>query len=265
MSMADPPALAVAGSGLGYGIAIAVSILVLISTIMLASYACIRVKGNGFGRNSSGDNGVSDSYGPHRHFTTRDSIELMPAVVVGLDEPIIESYPKMVLGDSRRLPKPNEGPCSICLSGYLPQDTIRCIPYCNHCFHADCIDGWLKMNATCPLCRNSPAPSKDSTPVATPLAEVVPLAFHASFPLLEKENDPSIEECSSFSCRPERFNKHENEGRTKDNCYCHYHDVYTKRLVNRMRRSCQGFEIMQAYLKLLVKIPDVDVVGARIL
>ncbi|XP_073263933.1 putative RING-H2 finger protein ATL69 [Populus alba] len=179
MSMADPPALAVAGSGLGYGIAIAVSILVLISTIMLASYACIRVKGNGFGRNSSSDNGVTDSYGPHRHFTTRDSIELMPAVVVGLDEPIIESYPKMVLGDSRRLPKPNEGPCSICLSDYLPKDAIRCIPYCNHCFHADCIDGWLKMNATCPLCRNSPAPSKDSTPVATPLAEVVPLAFHA--------------------------------------------------------------------------------------
>jgi len=179
MSIADPPALAVAGSGLGYGIAIAVSILVLISTIMLASYACIKVKGNGLGRNSSSDSGVSDGYGPHRHFTTRDSIELTPVVVVGLHEPIIESYPKMVLGDSRRLPKPNEGPCSICLSDYLPKDTIRCIPYCNHCFHADCIDGWLKMNATCPLCRNSPAPSKDSTPVATPLAEVVPLAFHA--------------------------------------------------------------------------------------
>ncbi|KAG5249899.1 RING-H2 finger protein [Salix suchowensis] len=181
MSTANPPAPAVAGSGLGYGIAIAVSILVLISTIMLASYACIKVKGNGFGRDnrSDGDGDGDGSYGHRRHFTTRDSIELLPVVVVGLDQPIIESYPKIVLGESRRLPRPNEGPCSICLSDYLPNETIRCIPYCHHCFHADCIDGWLKMNATCPLCRNSPAPSKGSTPVATPLAEVVPLALHA--------------------------------------------------------------------------------------
>ncbi|KAJ6346805.1 hypothetical protein OIU76_003477 [Salix suchowensis] len=180
MSTANPPAPAVAGSGLGYGIAIAVSILVLISTIMLASYACIKVKGNGFGRDNRSDgDGDDGSYGHRRHFTTRDSIELLPVVVVGLDQPIIESYPKIVLGESRRLPRPNEGPCSICLSDYLPNETIRCIPYCHHCFHADCIDGWLKMNATCPLCRNSPAPSKGSTPVATPLAEVVPLALHA--------------------------------------------------------------------------------------
>ncbi|KAJ6694822.1 RING-H2 FINGER PROTEIN ATL69-RELATED [Salix koriyanagi] len=171
MSTADPPAPAVAGSGLGYGIAIAVSILVLISTIMLASYACIKVKGNGFGRDNRSDGDGDDSYGHRRHFTTRDSIELLPVVVVGLDQPIIESYPKIVLGESRRLPRPNEGPCSICLSDYIPNETIRCIPYCHHCFHADCIDGWLKMNATCPLCRNSPAPSKGSTPVATPLAE----------------------------------------------------------------------------------------------
>ncbi|CAK7336456.1 unnamed protein product [Dovyalis caffra] len=182
MSTVAPPVSAVAGSGLGYGIAIAVSILVLISTIMLASYACIRVKGNGMSRHDSpggGDsNDSSNNYGPNRHFTTGDSGESM-MVAMGLTYPIIDSYPKMVLGESRRLPKPNEGPCSICLSDYRPKDTIRCIPDCHHCFHADCIDGWLKMSATCPLCRNSPAPSKGSTPVATPLAEVVPLAFHA--------------------------------------------------------------------------------------
>jgi hypothetical protein len=33
---------------------------------------------------------------------------------------------------------------------------LRSIPECNHYFHAACIDEWLKMNGTCPICRNSP-------------------------------------------------------------------------------------------------------------
>ncbi|XP_011034693.1 PREDICTED: putative RING-H2 finger protein ATL69 [Populus euphratica] len=185
MSTVAPPvsASAAAGSGLGYGIAIAIGILVLISTIMLTSYACSRIKGNGNSNGSnnndnSNDNSNNYEHGHDRHFTAGNPIEPM-TVMVGLAEPIIDSYTKMVLGESRRLPKPNEGPCSICLSDYQTKDTIRCIPDCHHCFHADCIDGWLKMSATCPLCRNSPAPSKGPTPVTTPLAEVVPLAFHA--------------------------------------------------------------------------------------
>nr|TKS09166.1 putative RING-H2 finger protein ATL69 [Populus alba] len=144
------------------------------------AHACTRIKGNGNSSGSNNNGGGSDStnsYGHGRHFTAGNPIEPM-TVVVGLAEPIIDSYTKMVLGESRRLPKPNDGPCSICLSDYQPKDTIRCLPDCHHCFHVDCIDGWLKMSATCPLCRNSPAPSEGPTPVTTPLAEVVPLAFH---------------------------------------------------------------------------------------
>ncbi|KAJ4846435.1 hypothetical protein Tsubulata_037272 [Turnera subulata] len=180
MSTADSPVSA-PGSGLGYGIAIAVSILVLISTIMLASYACIRVKGNGNGPSTSSSNNSDDdgngNYGSDQQFGTNSWSEPV-VVMVGLDESSLSLYPTLVLGESRRLPKPNDGPCSICLCDYQPKDRIRCIPDCHHCFHTDCIDGWLKMNATCPLCRNSPAPSKNPTPAATPLSELVPLAFH---------------------------------------------------------------------------------------
>ena len=36
-------------------------------------------------------------------------------VVVGLDAPTIESYPKTLLGESRRLPRANDNTCSICI------------------------------------------------------------------------------------------------------------------------------------------------------
>ncbi|KAL2550768.1 RING/U-box superfamily protein [Forsythia ovata] len=74
----------------------------------------------------------------------------------GLDNSTIESYPKTVLGESRRLPKPDDNICSICLSEYRPKETLRSIPECQHCFHAECIDEWLRMKASCPICRNSP-------------------------------------------------------------------------------------------------------------
>ncbi|KAK6121826.1 hypothetical protein DH2020_044439 [Rehmannia glutinosa] len=76
--------------------------------------------------------------------------------ISGLDGPTIESYPKTILGESRRLPKPDDNVCSICLSEYLPKETLRSIPECQHCFHAECIDEWLRLNGSCPVCRNSP-------------------------------------------------------------------------------------------------------------
>ncbi|KAE8655545.1 putative RING-H2 finger protein ATL69 [Hibiscus syriacus] len=174
MSTADP-SVSTTGFGLGYGIAIAVSILVLVSTIMLASYACVRVKASGSNNNRSCRRSNSDC--TYRSIADEESVEIA-TVVLGLDGPIIESYPKIVLGESQRLPGPNDGACCICLIEYGAKDQIRCIPDCNHCFHVDCIDDWLRMNATCPLCRNSPAPSQGPTPSATPLSALVPLAVH---------------------------------------------------------------------------------------
>ncbi|WVZ19146.1 hypothetical protein V8G54_006468 [Vigna mungo] len=79
-----------------------------------------------------------------------------PTSVLGLDRPTIESYPKIVIGENRRLPKKDEKMCSICLSEYIPKETVKSIPECGHCFHAQCIDEWLPLNASCPICRTSP-------------------------------------------------------------------------------------------------------------
>ncbi|KAJ0100240.1 hypothetical protein Patl1_20347 [Pistacia atlantica] len=81
---------------------------------------------------------------------------IAPQFVTGLDALTIDSYPKIVLGESRRLPKPDDNTCSICLSEYKPREILKTMPHCLHCFHAECIDEWLTLNASCPICRISP-------------------------------------------------------------------------------------------------------------
>eukprot|EP00347_Sterkiella_histriomuscorum_P014683 403359946 len=42
--------------------------------------------------------------------------------------------------------------CSICCDDIHPKVKIRKMPVCNHAFHQNCIDNWLKMKPTCPNC-----------------------------------------------------------------------------------------------------------------
>ena len=48
----------------------------------------------------------------------------------------------------------SEDQCSICLNSYEEDETLRLLP-CDkrHHFHKDCVDEWLVVNATCPICR----------------------------------------------------------------------------------------------------------------
>lgn len=43
--------------------------------------------------------------------------------------------------------------CCICLAKYEDNDELRELP-CSHFFHTQCVDKWLKINATCPLCKS---------------------------------------------------------------------------------------------------------------
>ncbi|KAI3814571.1 hypothetical protein L1987_14211 [Smallanthus sonchifolius] len=42
--------------------------------------------------------------------------------------------------------------CCICLAKYADNDLLRELP-CMHFFHIECVDKWLKINASCPLCK----------------------------------------------------------------------------------------------------------------
>ncbi|KAK1693895.1 hypothetical protein QYE76_010592 [Lolium multiflorum] len=43
--------------------------------------------------------------------------------------------------------------CVICLGLMQVGEMVRRLPACNHLFHADCIDMWLRSHSTCPICR----------------------------------------------------------------------------------------------------------------
>jgi integrator complex subunit 11 len=47
---------------------------------------------------------------------------------------------------------PEDAECCICLMSYDDGVELHTLP-CNHHFHSTCIVKWLKMNATCPLCK----------------------------------------------------------------------------------------------------------------
>ncbi|KAG8496822.1 hypothetical protein CXB51_008041 [Gossypium anomalum] len=75
------------------------------------------------------------------------STSVSPSVAIvmsGLDGQTIESYPKTKLVTVAVFPSP----------------MITLAPYA----YQNCIDEWLKMNGSCPLCRNSPSGSAPITP-----------------------------------------------------------------------------------------------------
>jgi integrator complex subunit 11 len=53
---------------------------------------------------------------------------------------------------NERVLLPEDADCCICLSPYEDGTELHALP-CNHHFHSLCIVKWLKMNATCPLCK----------------------------------------------------------------------------------------------------------------
>ncbi|KAF7826111.1 RING-H2 finger protein ATL67 [Senna tora] len=57
----------------------------------------------------------------------------------------------------------NDTTCPICINEYEESEVMRIMPHCGHYFHLNCIDEWLKINWSCPVCRHSPL-QQDQTP-----------------------------------------------------------------------------------------------------
>ncbi|PPD90857.1 hypothetical protein GOBAR_DD12205 [Gossypium barbadense] len=72
-----------------------------------------------------------------------------PSVGVGKMVPVETSSGYLA---NERILLPEDAECCICLCSYEDGVDLHALP-CNHHFHSTCIVKWLKMNATCPLCK----------------------------------------------------------------------------------------------------------------
>jgi len=158
--------------GFGYSIAIALGFLFLLSTLILSSYLCCRTFRNR-SIHQNGNNQLNHNHDgvvlPRVIFVAEDE-EDREDVVMGLDQNVINSYPRLQYCKDLG----HDSTCSICLCEYKDSEMLRMMPECRHYFHLCCLDSWLKLNGSCPVCRNSPMP----TPLSTPLQEVVPLSHY---------------------------------------------------------------------------------------
>ncbi|KAG6402207.1 hypothetical protein SASPL_139082 [Salvia splendens] len=72
----------------------------------------------------------------------------------GIKPLVVANFPTRKYQDLCLTSKEN-AQCSICLSEYHGEDSLRFLPLCGHSFHAACIDIWLQQHSTCPVCRVS--------------------------------------------------------------------------------------------------------------
>jgi hypothetical protein len=61
--------------------------------------------------------------------------------------------------------------CCICIADFDASTEIR-RTRCGHCFHGKCLQGWLKVNRTCPLCRSDLVGEASDAQVVAPAPEV---------------------------------------------------------------------------------------------
>jgi len=43
--------------------------------------------------------------------------------------------------------------CPICIVELEDGDLVKILPSCSHVYHGECVDQWLKVNNSCPLCK----------------------------------------------------------------------------------------------------------------
>jgi len=102
-------------------------------------------------RRDQGDNdNMNNSTTPMMHNDQNNSL-------TGLPFSVIKSYHTFPYSKTNSVGTTceHETTCAICIEDYQESEMLRMMPQCRHYFHRDCVDSWLKVNATCPVCRNS--------------------------------------------------------------------------------------------------------------
>ncbi|KAG2669481.1 hypothetical protein I3760_14G037000 [Carya illinoinensis] len=153
-------------SGFTYGIIFFVGAFLL---ILLITFACTRMK--------LPDNPPP----PHRSSASATDHDQADPINIGsgVHESTLGSYPKLLYSETTQKGTSADSSCAICLVEYKEKDMLRLLPDCEHLFHPSCIDPWMRLHPTCPICRRNttvpvpvagPHTSIDLIPVVDPLA-----------------------------------------------------------------------------------------------
>lgn len=71
---------------------------------------------------------------------------------VGLEQSVIDSIDVVKYKKDEGLIEGID--CSVCLTEFEDDESLRLLPKCSHAFHVPCIDTWLRSHKNCPLCRS---------------------------------------------------------------------------------------------------------------
>ncbi|XP_028789386.1 RING-H2 finger protein ATL68-like [Neltuma alba] len=155
----------------------ALLILLFVFVVIRVSITIFRsCRGGNHQQSSHRGDGVPDSSGnnPDGHHDEENPVHngaagITPNRVLEV-EAVISSYPSFLYCHAKADER-NNTTCPICMCEYLESEMIRMMPKCGHYFHLICLDEWLRINWSCPVCRDSPslqhAPTS-SSPQATP-------------------------------------------------------------------------------------------------
>lgn len=135
-----------------FGISLGILLLILLIIILSYLFSYKRLPPHPSDRSSDSDSDADDTV----------NLEL------GLDEANLVFCPKLIYSQAEiEIRGKNVIPstCAICLAEYAAEDVLRLLPDCEHLFHVDCVDPWLRRRPSCPICRKSLIPVEESAPV----------------------------------------------------------------------------------------------------
>lgn len=81
----------------------------------------------------------------------------------GMKETFIQALPSLIYGKAtlQLTGLSTATDCAICTEEFVEGVCVRVLPNCNHRFHMECIDKWLRSHSSCPTCRHCLRPSRD--------------------------------------------------------------------------------------------------------
>lgn len=159
-------------------------ILFLVLSVVVA---CVRLRvSRGGGGGSTHHNILAILTGIPSRPSRQDDDEIMEEGLRHRTDTSFEGYPKLLYSQVIHQHNKGEGEsgsislcssntsCSICLGDYKESDTLRLLPGCGHLYHLACVDPWLRLHSTCPICRKSPLQTQTSSHTTNTTTSTLP-------------------------------------------------------------------------------------------